>query len=122
MTTHGIRGADISGFALNAASVPRTALIGSEGAGLEIVLKGLQLTRTPCAALSLGAADHALRLCTGFVAERRLYDRSLLAFPMARQTLGECYADHLLAEALSLMAARTIHALTGGDESSGRPR
>ena len=113
VTTIGIRGADISGFALNAASVPRTALVGTEGAGLEIVLKGMQLTRTLCAALSLGAADHALRLCTGFVAERRLYDRNLLALPMARQTLAECYADHLLAEALTLMAARTIHAATG---------
>ena len=106
VTTIGIRGADISGFALNAASVPRTALVGPEGAGLEIVLKGLQLTRTMCAGLSLGAADHALQLSTGFVVERELYGRSLLALPLARQTLAECYADHLLAEELPLFAAR----------------
>ena len=42
-----------------------------------------------------------------------LYGRSLLALPLARQTLAECYADHLLGEALTLMAARTIHAATG---------
>ena len=110
--TIGIRGADISGFALSDASVPSTALVGAEGAGLEIVLKGLQLTRTMCAGLSLGAADHALQLCTEFVAERELYGRSLLSLPLARRTLAECYADHLLAEALTLMAARAINAAT----------
>ena len=111
--TIGIRGADISGFALDGASVPRTALVGAEGAGLEIVLKALQLTRTMCAGLSLGASDHALRLCTEFVADRELYGRNLLQLPLARQTLAECYADHLLGEAVTLMAARAIHAATG---------
>jgi alkylation response protein AidB-like acyl-CoA dehydrogenase len=113
VATLGIRGADISGFALHGAHVPRTALVGAEGQGLEIVLKSLQLTRTLCAALSLGAADHALRLCTEFAASRELYGRSLLTLPLARQTLAECYADHLLAEALTLMATRTIHVATG---------
>lgn len=112
ISTIGIRGADISGFALTAARVPRAALVGAEGAGLEIVLKALQLTRTMCAGLSLGASDHALRLCAEFVAERELYGRSLLQLPLARQALAECYADHLLGEALTFMAARTIHAAT----------
>lgn len=111
--TAGIRAADISGFILTGAVVPQAGLVGREGQGLEIVLKGMQLTRTLCAALSLGAADHALRLVTEFAGARKLYDRPLLSLPLARRTLAECYADQLLSEALTLLAARTIHAATG---------
>lgn len=54
--THGIRGADISGIAFDGAVVPASALIGEEGEGIETVLRSLQITRTICAALSVGAA------------------------------------------------------------------
>ncbi|MEU1513056.1 acyl-CoA dehydrogenase family protein [Streptomyces sp. NPDC005811] len=111
--THGIRGADISGIAFEGAEVPRTALIGEEGTGLETVLKSLQLTRTLCAALSLGAADHALRLGTDFTLEHRLYGSLLIDLPQSRRVLGESYADLLAAEATSVVASRSIHALTG---------
>ncbi|MGQ4331736.1 acyl-CoA dehydrogenase family protein, partial [Streptomyces hayashii] len=71
--THGIRCADISGIRLNDAPVPADALIGGIGDGLGIVLNALQLTRTACVALSLGAGEHALRLAAEFAAERALY-------------------------------------------------
>ncbi|WP_178880212.1 acyl-CoA dehydrogenase family protein, partial [Streptomyces acidiscabies] len=61
--THGIRGADISGFVLDGAE---GTLVGEVGGGLPAVLTSLQLTRTACAALSLGAADHALGLAREF--------------------------------------------------------
>ncbi|MFD0392030.1 hypothetical protein ACFQ3Z_01700 [Streptomyces nogalater] len=73
--THGIRGADISGFVLHGAQVPADALIGGPGDGIALVLKSLQLTRTACVGLSLGAADHALRLTRDFVTRRELYGR-----------------------------------------------
>lgn len=113
VATLGIRGADISGLRLAGAPVPSGALVGREGGGIETVLKGLQLTRTLCAALSLGAADHALRLAAGFADDRHLYGRRLADLPYAAHTLGELLADHLLGEALALVAARSIHTLTG---------
>lgn len=109
--THGIRGADISGIAFDDARIPASARIGSRGAGLETVLKGLQLTRTLCASLSLGAGDHALRLALGFACERRLYGRTLIDLPNARRTLIDAYTDQLLAEAAALVGARSIQAL-----------
>ncbi|SMF98396.1 acyl-CoA dehydrogenase family protein [Burkholderia singularis] len=109
--THGIRGADISGIAFDHARVSNDARIGSRGAGLEIVLKGLQLTRTLCASLSLGAADHALRLAVRFARERSLYGRTLAELPLARRTLIDAYADQLLAEAVALVGTRSIQAL-----------
>ncbi|WP_157856993.1 acyl-CoA dehydrogenase [Streptomyces sp. PRh5] len=109
MPTHGIRGADISGVEFHDAHVPGHALVGAVGAGLELVLKALQLTRVACVALSLGAGDHALRLARSFLLERRLHGRGLAELPHARVTAGEAVARLLLAEAVSYTAARAVH-------------
>ncbi|WP_394846732.1 acyl-CoA dehydrogenase [Pendulispora brunnea] len=112
VATHGIRGADISGIVFEEAFVDADAVIGHPGTGIEVVLKSLQLTRILCCSLSLGASDHALRLATRFAGERRLYGRQLIELPRARRILANAYADHLLCEALSVVAARSIHVLT----------
>ncbi|MFF7656629.1 acyl-CoA dehydrogenase family protein [Streptomyces sp. NPDC007983] len=98
--THGIRGTDISGIEFRGAVVPAGTMIGAPGQGAEIVLKSLQLTRTLCAALSLGSADHALRLAVRHGAGDRL-------------VLAEAYADQLTVEAVSVVAARSLHTLPG---------
>ncbi|GLF95602.1 acyl-CoA dehydrogenase family protein [Streptomyces yaizuensis] len=110
--THGIRGADISGIVFDGAPVPADAAVGAEGAGLETVLKALQLTRTMCASLSLGAADHALRIALDFAERRELYGRRLVDLPQARQVLAGAAADVLAGEALATVAARSVHTLT----------
>ncbi|GAB6043141.1 acyl-CoA dehydrogenase family protein [Endothiovibrio diazotrophicus] len=110
--THGIRGADISGIAFEHALIPAEALIGEVGQGIEISLKALQITRTACVGLSLGAADRALALVTDFAKGHRLYERHLIDLPPARFTLGEAMAGLLLAEAVTTVASRAIHALS----------
>ena len=110
--THGIRGADISGIAFDGAEVPGTARIGAAGGlGMETTLKSLQLTRTVCIGLSLGAGDHALRLVTGFLRERRVFGRVLGDLPRVRRLLGEAVAGLRLAEVTALACARSAHAL-----------
>ncbi|MET8982229.1 acyl-CoA dehydrogenase [Streptomyces sp. NPDC004539] len=111
--THGIRGADISGFALDRAEIPAGALIGEEGGGLPVVLKSLQLTRITCVSLSLGATDHALRLAREFAAGRELYGRRLSAVPHVRRALGRAAAQALTAEAVTLLSTRSVHTLPG---------
>ncbi|WP_326700509.1 acyl-CoA/acyl-ACP dehydrogenase [Streptomyces sp. NBC_01754] len=110
--THGIRGADISGIVFDEAPVGDDALVGAEGSGIETVLKALQLTRTMCASLSLGAADHGLALATDFAERRELYGRRLIELPQARQVLAAAAADVALHEALALFASRAVHTQT----------
>ncbi|MEU2426283.1 AMP-binding protein [Streptomyces sp. NPDC007851] len=110
--THGVRGADISGIAFDGAEIPADALVGKEGEGLETVLKGFQITRTLCSAMSLGMTDHALRVAVGFARTHRLYRRPLAELPHAARTLAECHADLLAMEAVSLVATRSVHTLT----------
>ncbi|WP_225820995.1 acyl-CoA dehydrogenase family protein [Streptomyces naphthomycinicus] len=111
--THGIRGADISGIRFTGAEVPADALTGGPGDGLDVVLRSLQLTRTVCTSLSLGAGEHALRLAHAFAAGRAMYGTALLRLPLARRVLGRAAASLALADAASLLAARAAHCLTG---------
>lgn len=109
--THGIRGVDISGIAFDGAWVPATALVGEPGDGIETVLRALQLTRTMCVGLSLGAGAHALRLATAFVAERIIQGKPLIARPTVRAVLARCTAALFTAEAVATFAARAAHVL-----------
>ncbi|MEE6259644.1 acyl-CoA dehydrogenase family protein [Plantactinospora sonchi] len=111
--THGVRGANISGIGFHDARVPADAVVGPPGAGLEIALKSFQITRTLCAGMSLGLADRALRIATGFAAGHRLYGRPLIELPHAGRTLAEAYADGFVAEATALVSTRGIQALPG---------
>jgi len=110
---HGIRGADISGIAFLGTPVTGSALVGTEGSGLETVLKSLQLTRTLCASLSLGAADQALSMAVRYASDCSDFGRPQIKLPQTRRLLCQSYADLLLAEAVSLVAGRAIHGLTG---------
>ena len=110
--THGIRGADISGIAFDGAVVPPTALVGRGGAGVETTLKALQLTRTVCVGLSLGAGDHASQLVLAFLRERRVFGRVLGDLPRVRRLLGEAVAGLRLAEVTALACARSANTLT----------
>jgi alkylation response protein AidB-like acyl-CoA dehydrogenase len=112
--TYGIRGADISGMEFHDALVPSDALVGEVGHGVEIILKALHITRTGCAAMSLGAGDHALDLAARFAASATTDDGTPLSeLPYVRRELGAAVAGLLLAEATGLVAARAVHALTG---------
>lgn len=104
--THGIRGADISGISFKAARLGPETMIGAPGTGLETTVKALQLTRTVCCGLSLGALDHALALGSDFACHRTLYGKRLAEVPNIRQQLGRCVAILHLAEAVTMTAAR----------------
>lgn len=108
--THGIRGADISGICFDGARVQQAARIGAEGAGLEVLLKALQVSRSLLPALSLGAADTALRLVLEFTRSRSLYGGRVLDIPHARRALAECFLDLLICDALIVTTARALHA------------
>lgn len=107
--THGIRGIDLSGIRFENASVAEDALIGKEHHGLEPLFKTFQITRPMCSALSLGAADTALRLTLRFSLQRRLYGDTVFAIPAARDLHVEAFSDILISDCVSLVAARALH-------------
>lgn len=82
--THGIRGSDMSGIGFKDCFIPEDMLIGKEGAGLEIALKGFQITRALCSAFSQGAADTALRTTLNFAVSRKLYGKTVFDIPQQK--------------------------------------
>ena len=106
--THGIRGADISGLECRNFRLPGSAVIGQVGRGYEITLKTLQISRTMCAALSLGAADTALRAALDFALRRKVFGDTVAAIPSARHQLAGAYADLLMCDCMARAAARGL--------------
>lgn len=102
--TVGIRGADISGIRFTQARLDKHQVIGRIGQGLELVWRSLQITRTLCSGLSLGAADTGLRL-TALNARKA----SMSAQPRAMQTLASMCETMLGAEAVALCTTRLAH-------------
>lgn len=109
--THGIRGIDISGISFENTVINEDSLIGRESHGLEPVLKTFQITRPLCSALSLGAADTALRLTLDFALKRRIYGNTVFALPAARSVLTDAFIDLLICDCMALFTARALHVL-----------
>lgn len=107
--TLGLRAADLSGLDLRGVRVPEGALVGPEGAGLELVLRLFQISRSLVTALALGAADSALRIAASFAAGRQLYRTTAAATPAVAERLAGAYVDLLAAEVLARVTARGLH-------------
>ncbi|MGW0936877.1 acyl-CoA dehydrogenase family protein [Streptomyces sp. NPDC002666] len=106
--THGLRGHDLSGFALSGCPVGAGSVLGRPGRGIEMVSGMLQFTRTLVGASSLGAADTALRIALRHARGRMLYGRPALAMAPVRSLLARGFADLLVAECTELSAARGL--------------
>ncbi|MBI3773018.1 MAG: acyl-CoA dehydrogenase family protein [Gammaproteobacteria bacterium] len=107
--THGLRGCDISGIGFRECNIPADSRIGAEGFGLELALKGFQVTRTYCTALSLGVGDSALRLVADFAAQRQLYGAAMNTLPHTQHVLANAYLSQLMGECTAIVAARGLH-------------
>jgi alkylation response protein AidB-like acyl-CoA dehydrogenase len=110
--TYGLRGCDISGVAFDNVRVDSSALLGAEGEGLELALRGLLITRTFCTGLSLGAGDTMLRAAAAFLSRRRLYGGTASEIPCVSESLANAYLSLLVAECESLVAMRGLHLFT----------
>jgi alkylation response protein AidB-like acyl-CoA dehydrogenase len=111
--TLGIAGADISGIQFKDCLISHRALVGKPGLGLEILLKGFQITRTMISGLCLGAADTALRITMNFALSRKLYGESVFTIPHARGVLVDAFLDLLICDCVAIASARALHVIPG---------
>jgi alkylation response protein AidB-like acyl-CoA dehydrogenase len=109
--THGIRGSDMSGIGFKNCFVPDSMRLQEEGDGLELALKGFQITRMLCAAFSHGAADTALRTTLNFALNRIVYGKKVFDLPQPRKTLVDAFLDILICDCETIGAARGFHVI-----------
>lgn len=105
---HGLRGMDISGLRVEKLFVPESARIGMEGQGLEIALKATQIARAQISCMAMSAVDTGLRLTLDFTERRVLFGQPVSDIPYSRRQLTECFADLMVADAVSLGAVRAL--------------
>ncbi|MFI6011206.1 acyl-CoA dehydrogenase family protein [Streptomyces sp. NPDC051243] len=105
---HGLRGLDMSGFRLDRVFVPDSALLGRRGQGLEIALKTSQTARALISGIALSAVDTGLRVTLDFTEGREVFGRTVSDIPYSRRQLAECFADLMVADAVSLGAVRAL--------------
>lgn len=109
ITTLGMRGADMGGITFHGARVSKDYLVGKEGDGLEIMLKGFHITRSIAPCIALGGVDTAFRITAKFALERILYNKPVFLLPHARETLVRCFLNILFADGCSLFGVRILH-------------
>ncbi|MEV6209609.1 acyl-CoA dehydrogenase [Kitasatospora sp. NPDC051914] len=105
---HGLRALDMSGIRVDGVFVPESARLGREGAGLEIALQTSQVARTLIGSIALSAVDTALRVTLDFTEHRVIFGRTVSDIPYSRRQLAECFADLMVADAVSLGAVRSL--------------
>jgi alkylation response protein AidB-like acyl-CoA dehydrogenase len=108
--TLGLRGADLNGLHFDA-QLPASARIGAAGSGFEVILKALQVSRTICGTLSLGALDTALDTVLRFALNRRIYGKQVAELPQSQKLLVESWAELLVCDSLTGLALRALHAV-----------
>ncbi|MEA5550494.1 acyl-CoA dehydrogenase family protein [Anabaena cylindrica UHCC 0172] len=109
--THGVRGSDMSGIRFENCFIPESMRLGAEGAGLELALKGFQITRALCAAFSQGAADTALRTTLKFALKRKLYGKTVFDMPQPQRTLTDAFLDILICDCATIGVARGFNTM-----------
>jgi alkylation response protein AidB-like acyl-CoA dehydrogenase len=109
--TMGLRGCHLAGLEFNGCPAPEGTLVGDVGAGADIALRSFQVSRCVTAGLGVGVLDAALFTVLRFARSRRLYGRTVAEIPHARSTMAGAFTDLLVADALSTVAARSIHLL-----------
>lgn len=107
--TSGVRGCRLGGIDFDDHAVPADALLGEPGGAMETVLKVFQVTRSVLPGMVVGVGDTQLRTVLDFATRRRLYGRPVAELPEVRAALVDAFVDLLVCDALSAVAARSLH-------------
>ncbi|WP_457033839.1 acyl-CoA dehydrogenase family protein [Kitasatospora sp. P5_F3] len=107
--TVGLRGCWMSGLGFEDCPVPRDALLGGWGDGVDLALSSFQLTRSVLPSMVLAGCDTVLRTALRFALDRGLNGRPVMRNPQARASLAGSFADLLVCDSLALTATRGVH-------------
>lgn len=90
--------------------VPASQLLGREGEGFKLAMKGLDGGRINIASCSLGTAQQALNLARNYLQERSQFGRKLAEFQALQFTLADMATELVAARQLVRLAASRLDA------------
>jgi alkylation response protein AidB-like acyl-CoA dehydrogenase len=95
-------------LALDAVKVPKTRIIGKEGDGFKIAMKGLDGGRINIASCSLGSAQRCLEYATTYSKERKQFTAPLSSFQNTQFKLADMAANVHTSRLMIRDAARAL--------------
>lgn len=107
--TVGMRGVPLDGVEFTDCAVPAGSVLGDLGRGVETALRSFQLTRIAVPGMTIGLLDTGLRTALRGALGRPLYGGTAADLPLSRSILAETFADLLLADMFTTVAARSVH-------------
>ncbi|HET9381761.1 MAG TPA: acyl-CoA dehydrogenase family protein [Streptomyces sp.] len=107
--TAGMRGVPLGGVEFTDCPVPPDSVVGGPGRGVETALRSFQATRVALPGMTIGLLDTALRTALRAARGRTLYGGTAADLPLSRTVLAEAFADLLLADVFTTVAARATH-------------
>lgn len=87
----GWRGSQTGELVFNDCRVPARNLVGTENAGVSIVMSGLNLERAYFSAIAVGMAERALELSIEYAKTRKQFGKAIGEFQMIQATLADMY-------------------------------
>ncbi len=89
----GMRGSETGELVFEDCEVPAENLIGSEGAGVYILMTGLDCERLILAAGALGIHQRAMDESLGYTADRKQFDKALIDMEIVQAKLADMYCS-----------------------------
>jgi isovaleryl-CoA dehydrogenase len=104
----GMRASTMSELIFEDCEVPVKNLLGSEGGGLEHMMRNLEIERITLAAMSLGIADRCIEIMVRHANERIAFGQPIVSFGQIQRYIGDAYAMTEAARCLIYNVARGI--------------
>ena len=101
----GFRGSQTAELVLEDVHVPIENIVGTEHAGHQVVMSGLDLERSLVAAISVGVAERALEISIEFAKSRQQFGRPIASFQMIQARLADMYT---WVEAMKCLCWKTL--------------
>lgn len=89
----GMRGSETGELVFEDCEVPAANLMGSEGRGVYILMKGLDYERLILAAGALGIHQAAMDEVLNYTADRKQFDQALIEFQLTQAKLADMYTS-----------------------------
>ncbi len=86
--------------------VPDDAVVGDPGAGVQVLMSGLNSERLALAAMGIGLAQGALDAAAGYARTRRQFGRTISSFQLIQGKIADIHAGNEACRALTYSAAR----------------
>jgi isovaleryl-CoA dehydrogenase len=115
----GCRGSPTGELVFDDCRVPVANRIGTENAGVAILMSGLDLERAVAAAISVGAAERLLELSLVYARERKQFGRPIAEFQMIQAKLADMYVGVETMKGLAYKALASVNELEAGAGGRG---